>query len=135
MRPGWAHFPDVFPEMGWCSWHSKQGIDHPCSPPQRSESSELMNLQPWNLVFFACFVLYAGIRGFYEKRTRRNENALSRVDTRDRLLLAVVLTGAAATGLLLLLGLDLLGRATAERAGDQKGQQAGEDGSEARHRW
>jgi hypothetical protein len=51
------------------------------------------------------------------------------------LLLAVVFTAATAGGLLLLLGLDLLGRATAERAGDQKGQQAGEDGSEARHRW
>ena len=55
---------------------------------------ELMNLQPWNLVFFAGFVLYAGIRGVYEKRTRRNENALSRVDSRDRVLLAVVLTGS-----------------------------------------
>ena len=51
------------------------------------------------------------------------------------LLFAIVLPAATAAGFLFLLGLLRLRGTTAHRAGDQKGQQAGEDGSEAGHRW
>lgn len=48
-------------------------------------------------------------------------------------LLPIVFTATAAAGLLLFLRRRLLRRATAQRTGDQKRQQTGEDGSETRH--
>ena len=53
-----------------------------------------MRMQPWNLVFLAGFVTYAGIRHVFEQRTRSNETALSRKDGRDRVLIAVVALGS-----------------------------------------
>lgn len=52
-----------------------------------------------------------------------------------RLLLVVLPAAAAAVGALLRLLLPEFRGATAQRAGDQEGQQASEDGSKTRHRW
>src|SRR5687768_11724828 len=53
-----------------------------------------MQIHPWNIVFLVGFIVYAGIRGVFKRRTRGNEKALSRVDARDLTLLCVVLTGS-----------------------------------------
>ena len=54
-----------------------------------------MNLvgQPWNVVFFVGFVVYVVIRGRFMSRTKANENAVSRVDGVEKVLIAVVSIG------------------------------------------
>jgi protein-S-isoprenylcysteine O-methyltransferase Ste14 len=49
-----------------------------------------VRLQPWNIVFLAGFIAYCWIRGAFERRTRRNEKVLRRVDTCERILLGLV---------------------------------------------
>src|SRR5687767_4747045 len=53
-----------------------------------------MVIQPWNLVFLVGFVAYTAIRGVFARRTRGNENALSRVDGLERTLLVMVIGGS-----------------------------------------
>lgn len=53
-----------------------------------------MKTDPWNLIFLAGFLTYTGIRSVFARRTRSNETAVSRVDARDRALLAIVLAGS-----------------------------------------
>jgi protein-S-isoprenylcysteine O-methyltransferase Ste14 len=53
-----------------------------------------MIIQPWNLVFLVGFIAYTAIRGVFARRTRANENALSRVDGLDRTLLVMVIGGS-----------------------------------------
>ncbi len=52
-----------------------------------------MHFQSWNIVFFIGFVVYMGIRHVFIKRTRGNEKALSRVDTLEKILLIIVMSG------------------------------------------
>lgn len=55
---------------------------------------ETMNLfQPWNLIFFAGFVFYVLIRGVYERKSKRNEQARTLIDGTERFLLALVFIG------------------------------------------
>ena len=53
-----------------------------------------MRLQPWNLVFLVGFIAYIGIRGVFERRTSGIEKTVSRMDTRERLLLLLVGVGS-----------------------------------------
>ena len=50
-----------------------------------------MRLEGWNLVFFAGFIIYMTIRGVYKRRTKGMENAVSHLDTRERILLVLVI--------------------------------------------
>jgi protein-S-isoprenylcysteine O-methyltransferase Ste14 len=52
-----------------------------------------MRIQAWNLVFLIGVIVYVCIRGVFGGRTKRNQKVLSRVDTRDRALLALVVLG------------------------------------------
>jgi protein-S-isoprenylcysteine O-methyltransferase Ste14 len=52
-----------------------------------------MRIQAWNLVFLIGVIVYVWIRGVFGGRTKRNQKVLSRVDTRDRALVAVVFVG------------------------------------------
>jgi len=54
-----------------------------------------MNLirNPWNLVFFAGFVVYVAVRGRFARRTRANVLTERRVDALERTLLVVVIAG------------------------------------------
>ena len=52
-----------------------------------------MRIQAWNLVFLIGVIVYVCIRGVFGGRTKRNQKVLSRVDTRDRTLLALVVVG------------------------------------------
>ena len=52
-----------------------------------------MRIQAWNLVFLIGVIVYVWIRGVFGGRTKRNQKVLSRVDTRDRTLLALVVVG------------------------------------------
>jgi protein-S-isoprenylcysteine O-methyltransferase Ste14 len=52
-----------------------------------------MNIQPWNLVFLAGFILYTFIRGIYARRTKGNKTTVSRFDAQDRILMILVFTG------------------------------------------
>jgi protein-S-isoprenylcysteine O-methyltransferase Ste14 len=52
-----------------------------------------MRIQAWNLVFLIGVIVYVWIRGVFGGRTKRNQKVLSRVDTRDRALLALVVVG------------------------------------------
>lgn len=54
-------------------------------------------LQPWNVVFFAGFVAYLGIRHVFQKRTKGEKKAVSRIDSLEKILLIAVIT----SGLLL----------------------------------
>jgi protein-S-isoprenylcysteine O-methyltransferase Ste14 len=53
-----------------------------------------MRIQVWNLVFLIGMIVYVSIRGVFGGRTKRNEKVVSRVDTRDRALVAVVFLGS-----------------------------------------
>ena len=53
-----------------------------------------MVIHPWNLFFLVGFIAYTAIRGVFARRTRGNENALSRVDGLDRTLLVIVIGGS-----------------------------------------
>ena len=52
-----------------------------------------MRIQPWNLVFLIGVIVYVSIRGVFGGRTKRNQKVVSRVDARDRMLVAVVFVG------------------------------------------
>ena len=52
-----------------------------------------MQIQTWNIVFLVAYLVYVTIRGVFERRTKGNEKVVSRVDARDRVLIAVVLVG------------------------------------------
>lgn len=55
-----------------------------------------MNLlrHPWNIVFLAGFVAYIGIRHVYMQRTRDIEKVISRVDSLEKVLMAIVVVGS-----------------------------------------
>ena len=53
-----------------------------------------MRVQPWNVVFLAGFIVYVGIRGVFERRTRGIEKTVSRMDARERILLLFVGVGS-----------------------------------------
>jgi protein-S-isoprenylcysteine O-methyltransferase Ste14 len=53
-----------------------------------------MRIQAWHLVFLIGMIVYVSIRGVFGGRTKRNEKVVSRVDTRDRALVAVVFLGS-----------------------------------------
>jgi len=52
-----------------------------------------MRIQAWNIVFLIGVIVYVWIRGVFGGRTKRNQKVLSRADTRDRTLLALVVVG------------------------------------------
>jgi protein-S-isoprenylcysteine O-methyltransferase Ste14 len=52
-----------------------------------------MRVQPWNLVFLIGFIVYVGIRGVFKQRTKCNEQAVSRVDAVEKILMAIVIPG------------------------------------------
>jgi protein-S-isoprenylcysteine O-methyltransferase Ste14 len=52
-----------------------------------------MPIEPWNLVFLAGFIAYVAIRGAFKRRTKGNEITLSRMDTLEKMLLALVIPG------------------------------------------
>src|SRR6266699_1448561 len=52
-----------------------------------------MRIQAWNLVFLIGVIVYVSIRGVFGGRTKGNEKVVSRVDMRDRALVAVVFLG------------------------------------------
>ena len=53
-----------------------------------------MRIQVWNLVFLIGMIVCVSIRGVFGGRTKRNEKVVSRADTRDRDLIAVVFLGS-----------------------------------------
>ena len=54
-----------------------------------------MNLlkQPWNIVFLVGFIVYAGIRHVFERRTKGIEKAVRRIDALEKILLVFVGAG------------------------------------------
>jgi protein-S-isoprenylcysteine O-methyltransferase Ste14 len=52
-----------------------------------------MRIQAWNLVFLIGVLVYVSIRGVFGGRTKGNQKVVSRVDVRDRMLVAVVFVG------------------------------------------
>ncbi len=52
-----------------------------------------MRIQAWNIVFLIGVIVYVSIRGVFGGRTKRNQKVVSRVDVRDRMLVAVVFVG------------------------------------------
>jgi protein-S-isoprenylcysteine O-methyltransferase Ste14 len=52
-----------------------------------------MRIQPWNLVFLVCFIVYVVIRGVFKQRTKANVPALRRVDALEMTLLIIVIPG------------------------------------------
>jgi protein-S-isoprenylcysteine O-methyltransferase Ste14 len=52
-----------------------------------------MRIQAWNLVFLSGVIVYVSIRGVFGGRTKLNQKVLTRVDRRDRTLVAVVFVG------------------------------------------
>jgi len=67
---------------------------HRPTVPSTFSSLNRLPMKPWNLVFLIAFIAYMGIRAVFERRTRGNEKAISRVDWRDRILLSIVLLGS-----------------------------------------
>src|ERR1700682_255684 len=53
-----------------------------------------MRIPVWNLVFLIGVIVYVSIRGVFGGRTKGNEKVVSRVDTHDRALVAVVFLGS-----------------------------------------
>jgi protein-S-isoprenylcysteine O-methyltransferase Ste14 len=52
-----------------------------------------MRIQAWNLVFLTGVIVYVSIRGVFGGRTKLNQKVLTRVDRRDRTMVAVVFVG------------------------------------------
>jgi protein-S-isoprenylcysteine O-methyltransferase Ste14 len=50
-----------------------------------------MRMERWNVVFLIGFIVYLTIRGVFKQRTKGNEKVVSRVDTRERILLVLVI--------------------------------------------
>lgn len=55
-----------------------------------------MNLfhHPWNLVFLSGFIVYVGIRHVFITRTKENEKVIRRVDSLEKVLMAIVFVGS-----------------------------------------
>lgn len=53
-----------------------------------------MHLQISNLIFLTVLLTYIGIRGAFAQRTKSNQNVVSRVDPRDRILVLAVFVGS-----------------------------------------
>jgi protein-S-isoprenylcysteine O-methyltransferase Ste14 len=53
-----------------------------------------MRIQVWNLLFLTGVIVYVSIRGVFGMRTKGNVKVVSRGDTRDRALVAVVFVGS-----------------------------------------
>ena len=53
-----------------------------------------MRIQPWNLVFLVGFIAYVSIRGVYKRRTQINQQAVSRADAVEKILIALVIPGS-----------------------------------------
>jgi protein-S-isoprenylcysteine O-methyltransferase Ste14 len=51
-------------------------------------------IRPWNLVFFAGFIVYCSIRGVFKGRAERHEKTVRRLDAFERILLSFVFAGA-----------------------------------------
>ena len=57
-------------------------------------SGPTMNfLKPWNIVFFAGFIVYASIRHVFERRTKGIEKGVRRIDALEKVLLVLVAVG------------------------------------------
>src|SRR5258708_7982948 len=52
-----------------------------------------MRTQPQDLVFLLGFIVYVSIRGVFKERTKRNEQAVGRVDALEKILMAIVIPG------------------------------------------
>src|SRR5258706_13348251 len=52
-----------------------------------------MRIQPWNLVFLVCFIVYVVIRGVFKQRTKANVSAVRRVDALEKTLMVIVIPG------------------------------------------
>ena len=52
-----------------------------------------MRIQPWNLFFLICWIVYVFIRGVFKGRTKHNELRLRRMDAVEKTLLAIVIPG------------------------------------------
>jgi len=52
-----------------------------------------MRIQPWNLVFLIGFIVYVSLRGVFKQRTKCNQQAVSRVDALEKVLMAIVIPG------------------------------------------
>lgn len=53
-----------------------------------------MKFHPWNIVFLLGFIAYVIIRGVFEQRSKHNEKLLSRINSRDRLLILIMAVGS-----------------------------------------
>lgn len=53
-----------------------------------------MRIQPWNIVFLVGFIVYLGIRGVFERRTKNNEKTVRRMDVLEKTLLFIVAVGS-----------------------------------------
>ena len=53
-----------------------------------------MRIEPWNVVFLICFIVYIWIRHVFIRRTKGNKKAVSRLDARERTLMLLVMPGA-----------------------------------------
>jgi protein-S-isoprenylcysteine O-methyltransferase Ste14 len=51
-------------------------------------------MQPWNIVFLIAFIAYIGIRGVFERRVKKNEKTVNRMDGLEKALLFIVITGS-----------------------------------------
>jgi protein-S-isoprenylcysteine O-methyltransferase Ste14 len=49
--------------------------------------------QPWNVVFLTGFIAYLTIRHTFGRRTRKNQNVVTRVDAREKALIFLVVFG------------------------------------------
>ena len=52
-----------------------------------------MRIQPWNLFFLICWIVYVFIRGVFKERTKHNELKLRRMDAVEKTLIAIVIPG------------------------------------------
>lgn len=50
-------------------------------------------IHPWNMVFLVGLIAYVIIRGVFEQRSKNNERAVSRSDSRDRFLILIMVVG------------------------------------------
>ena len=50
-----------------------------------------LRYQVWNITFLIGFVVYLSIRGVFARRTKTNQKTISRIDTLEKILLAIVI--------------------------------------------
>ena len=51
-----------------------------------------MHNEPWNVVFLIGFIVYVTIRGVFKQRTKGNHHVVNRLDTRERILMFLVIS-------------------------------------------